>query len=93
MRAPASFRWLTFSASAGALLAGILLLASDAAGTGLAPVPDPGDETTELTVASSDGGDVVDRLDTWAETKAKPKVSPVGKGKHHGNDKDRNRLR
>jgi hypothetical protein len=92
MRSPTAFRWLTFSLSAGALLGGILLLASEAAGTGLAPLPDSDDEATEVTVTPGDGSDVVDRLDTWGETKAKPKVSPVGKGKRHGNDKDRNRL-
>ena len=74
-------RRLTFSLSAGTLLAGILVLASQAAGTGLAPLPGPDDESTEVTVVPADGSDLVNRLDTWAETKAKGKVSPVGKGK------------
>jgi hypothetical protein len=93
MRAPTSLRWLTFSVSAGAFLAGVLVLASQATGTGLAPLPGPDDEATQVTASPADGGDVVDRLDTWSETKGRPKVSPVGKGHRHGNDKDRNRLR
>ena len=92
MRGPTSCRWLTFSLSAGVLLTGILLLSGEAAGTGLAPLPDPDDETAQVAPAPADG-DVVDRLDTWAETKAKGKVSPAGKGKRHGHDGDRNRLR
>ncbi len=94
MRGASSFRWLTFSASALVLMTGIVVLSGAAAGTGLAPIPDPDDETVTV-VASPGGGDsgVVDQLDTWAETKGKGKVSPAGKGHRHGNDKDRNRLR
>jgi hypothetical protein len=93
MRGPSSYRWLTFSVSALVLMTGILVLSGAAAGTGLAPIPDPDDEAATVAVSSgvNDSG-VVDQLDTWAETKGKAKVSPVGKTRH-GNDKDRNRLR
>lgn len=95
MRGPRLFRWFTFSLSAGVLVTGIALLSNRASGTGLAPLPDPDDETASVVQAGAEAGDdaVVDRLDTWAETKAKAKASPVGKGKLKGNDKGRNRLR
>jgi hypothetical protein len=95
MRGPRPVRWLTFSVSAAVLLTGIVLLSNEAAGTGLAPLPDPDDGTALVDgVAPEDGdGIVVDRLDTWAETKGKKKASPVGKGKLKGNSPGRNRLR
>jgi len=95
MRGPSSYRWITFSISAAVLIVGIVVLSGAAAGTGLAPLPGPDDEAAGVVSASGGDGDsgVIDERDTWAETKAKGKVSPAGKGKRHGNDKDRNRLR
>ena len=85
MRGPTFYRWFTFSISAAVLVTGIALLSSEAAGTGLAPLPDGDDDTVQVDPAAAGGdSDVVERLDTWAETKAKATVSPVGKGKATG---------
>ena len=67
------------------LVTGMLLLSAQATENGLAPIPDPEDEQAALT-QSTDSADesVVDRLDTWAETKGKGKVSPAKGGNKNG---------
>jgi hypothetical protein len=76
-------RWLSFGLAAAVLLTGITVLS---AGSSLAPVPEP--DPTPAVVTSddtqTDGSAVVDRLNTWAETKGKGKTSAArGGGKHH----------
>jgi hypothetical protein len=68
------------------LVTGMLVLSVQAAKNGLAPIPDPNDEQTVLAQASAtdNGSLVVDRLDTWAETKGKGKISPAKGGNKNG---------
>jgi hypothetical protein len=86
MHTPTPRRWLAFGLAATVLSVGLLLLSAQATETGLAPSPGPddGQATATQTVTNEDGSPIIDRLDTWAETKGKMKVSPVrggGKGK------------
>jgi hypothetical protein len=83
--APRARRWLSFALAGVVLLTGLVLLSAQAAGTGLAP--EPGTDETPLSVqapgAGPDGSPVVDRLDTWAETKGKAKISQARGGSKH----------
>jgi hypothetical protein len=85
MHNPTPRRWLAYGLAATVLSAGLLLLSAQAAETGLAPAPGPedGQPTATQTVTNEDGSPVLDRLDTWAETKGKGKVSHAkGGGKN-----------
>jgi hypothetical protein len=75
-------RWFAFGLASSVLLTGLLLLASQAAGTSLAPPPGPDEVTAGVSPGGAPGGDspVVDRLNTWAETKGKKAISPARGG-------------
>ncbi|HEX3151794.1 MAG TPA: hypothetical protein VHR66_27225 [Gemmataceae bacterium] len=78
-------RWFTFSIAAAVLLTGLILLSAEAAGTGLAPTPDPDESTAKTSTGSTpntDGTPVVDRLNTWAETGKSKTSHAKGGGKH-----------
>ena len=78
-------RWLSFGLAGTVLLTGVVLLSAEAAGTGLAPEPGTDETPTQVQTAAvgPDGSPVVDRLDTWAETKGKKKLSKAkGGGKN-----------
>ena len=80
--APHARRWLSFALAGVVLVTGLVLLSAQAAGTGLAPEPGT-DETpsqVQSPAAGPDGSPVVDRLDTWAETKGKGKFSKAKGG-------------
>jgi hypothetical protein len=64
----------------------MLLLSAQANENGLAPIPDQDDDQAAIAQMSDteDGSVVVDRLDTWAETKGKGKASPAKGGGKHG---------
>jgi len=65
------------------LLTGILLLSAEAANTTLPPSADPSDDAVPSSQAVRAGENdplIVDRLNTWAETKSKGKISPVKGG-------------
>jgi hypothetical protein len=78
-------RWFAFTLAASVLAAGLVLLSAQATATGLAPAPGPDDTQAAVPpITAEDGSPVVDRLNTWAETKKKLKVSPArggGRGK------------
>jgi hypothetical protein len=75
-------RWFAFGLASSVLLTGLLLLSSEAAGTSLAPPPGPDDVAVTAPPGVTPGGDssVVDRLNTWAETKGKGNISPARGG-------------
>ena len=91
-------RWLRFGLATTVLGAGIAVLAAASTENGFAPGPDPNNDGDQTAVAKrgtvgDDGELVIDRLDTWAETKGKGKISaakgggkgefvPVGGGAH-----------
>ena len=76
-------RWFPFTLSMSALVVGLVVLTAQATDSQIPSLPEPHDEA--VTKAASTNGDdspVVDRLDTWAETKLKTKLStPKGGGK------------
>lgn len=70
---------LSLLLTAAVVLAGVVVLASGMAGGRLPPVPGPADRPApDRTRAAEDGGLVIDRLDTWAETNGKERASPRG---------------
>ena len=86
MRSFTPRRWFAFAMAVAVLTAGLILLSAQATETGLAPLPGPDDtqSTAGAPATNEDGSPVVDRLNTWAETQKKGKVSPPrggGKGK------------
>ena len=83
--APHARRWLSFALAGVVLLTGLVLLSAQAAGTGLAPEPGTDETATAVQApgAGPDGSPVVDRLDTWAETKGKAKISQARGGSKH----------
>jgi hypothetical protein len=80
--APPARRWLSFALAGSFLVTGLVLLSAEAAGTGLAPEPGTDETPTQVQApaAGPDGSSVVDRLDTWAETKGKGKISKAKGG-------------
>ena len=76
-------RWIGFLAATALLSTGILLLSVQASDVGLAPRPDRDDESYvsgEAAQPALEGSLVVDRLNTWAETKGKKQISPAKGG-------------
>jgi hypothetical protein len=77
-------RWLTFALSASALVVGLVVLTAQATESDIPSLPERNEDSTASSAATTnqDGSPVVDRLDTWAETKLKTKLStPKGGGK------------
>jgi hypothetical protein len=81
-RAVTTRRWFAFGLATSVLLTGLLLLSSQASGTSVAPLPDTDEPTGSVSSVAPPGGDsqVVDRLNTWAETKGKRTLSPARGG-------------
>jgi hypothetical protein len=76
-------RWFAFALAATVLLTGLVLLSAQATETGLAPAPGPDDSRVSANptaTVNEDGSPVVDRLNTWAETKLKGKISAATGG-------------
>jgi len=76
---------MSFTLAGVVLVTGLVLLSAQAAGTGLAPEPETDETRNQVNTpaADPDGSPIVDRLDTWAETKGKAKISPARGGSKH----------